>query len=494
MNRIMFWAWISLCLLQNVSKAQGPLVQVQKEIQAAAAVAENSIATILVSRSPKYKELGAVPSPGGPGQLGAFHASQQTQGRRFRNVPDRNQAGLDLSDPDTVPDSFGTGVFLEKDLVLTLAHVVKNATKVFVRFPGNKGSYADIHALDGRSDLAVLRLIDPVQGIQPMPIAVGAGVSKGQFVVHLSNGFGSGFRDGSPAVGWSMVSNLRRKWTAADPDLDRNQIPLYQYGTLIQLDGPVKAGSSGGALISMDGKWVGILTTTAGWPGLDFSGGFAIPLDDNYKRIISVLKRGEEVEYGFLGVQIEPSGFGGPGVMIANVSANTPAANAGISRGDRIRGLNGQRIDTQEDLFFYTGTALAGSEVTLELDGPATANNQVAKVRLAKYLNASEVIASTQAEAPFGIRADYTSLLAQRPFGGNAWNRGVPSGVLIREVISGSPADQAKLQAGKIISRVNGQPLGSPADFYKALRAVGNSVRLVIVQTDGGEEQVDLSR
>ena len=65
---------------------------------------------------------------------------------------DRNKRFIkdhDLSDPETVPESYGSGVVLSASgLVLTNAHVVRNATKVFVRLPGNKGSYADIHASD----------------------------------------------------------------------------------------------------------------------------------------------------------------------------------------------------------------------------------------------------------------------------------------------------------------------------------------------------------
>ncbi|MFZ9860997.1 MAG: trypsin-like peptidase domain-containing protein [Gemmataceae bacterium] len=472
--------------------AQSPLNQIQKDVQKAASKAEKSIACILVSRSSRYKEMGAVPPVDIPGRLGGFQPIQP-QVRRFRNVPDRSQAGLDLADPDTVPDSFGSGVLIDKNLVLTTAHVVRGAVKIYVRFPGNKGSYADIHALDGRSDLAMLRLIDFVDDLNPLPFSE-EGISRGQFVIHLSNGYGSGFKDGSPAIGWGMVSNLRRKWTSRDVDAERNQIPLYQYGTLIQLDSPVRAGASGGVVLNMDGAWLGMLTTSAGWPGLDFAGGFAIPMDPNYRRLVEVLKKGQEIDYGFLGVQIDPVGTGGNGVLIQNVTGNTPAAMAGMNRGERIISIQGQRLETQEDLFFYTGTSLAGSEVTLEIAGVAGAPNRFIKARLAKYLSTSDIIASTQPEAPFGIRVDYTSLLAQRPFGLNPWNRGIPLGVLIKEIVPGSSAEVAKLQPGKVISRIGNKSLVTPEDFYNAMKVAGNKVGITVTQTDGSEEQIELAR
>lgn len=60
-----------------------------------------------------------------------------------------------------------------------MAHVVKDAVKIYVRFPGGKGSYADIHALDGRSDLAVLRLIEKVPDLKPLKIGDASNLKKG---------------------------------------------------------------------------------------------------------------------------------------------------------------------------------------------------------------------------------------------------------------------------------------------------------------------------
>src|SRR5207248_850385 len=95
---------------------------------------------------------------------------------------------LDLSLPDTVPESFGSGVVIDAGgLVLTNAHVVRDATKIYVRLPGNRGSWADIHALDPRSDLAVLKLTDKVPDLKPIKFGDGDKVKRGQFVISLAN-------------------------------------------------------------------------------------------------------------------------------------------------------------------------------------------------------------------------------------------------------------------------------------------------------------------
>ena len=71
---------------------------------------------------------------------------------------------------------------------------------------------------------------------------------------------------------------------------------------LLQTDARLQLGASGGALVDLDGKLVGLTTAQAALTGVDSPGGFAIPIDANYRRIIEVLSRGEEVDYGFLGV------------------------------------------------------------------------------------------------------------------------------------------------------------------------------------------------
>ena len=461
--------------------------QLENAVKKAVASAEPSVGCILVSRSPQYKELGAVPLDNMPGKLGGFVPPIEQQ-KRPRKALDKPRSSLDLSDPETYPDSFGTGVVVDSSgLILTMAHVVKDAVKIYVRFPGGKGSYADIHALDGRSDLAVLRLIEKIPDLKPLKIGDASNLKKGQFLIHLSNPYASGFYDGSPSVGWGMLSNLRRKWNNQSADADRTQVPLYQYGTLLQLNTVVKPGASGGALLTMDGSWVGILASIAGWPGADSSEGYAVPLDINHRKIIEVLIKGEEVEYGFLGVQMAA---GVRNVKVAQVSERSPAARAGIYQGDTIVAINGQVVDTPDDLFLHIGSTLAGNIAQVEVVGVVGNQTRVVQVKLAKYLSSLPVIASNQRAPVLGITVDYSSLLAQRPFGVNQWGRGVPDSVLIKDVLPGSLADIAKLQSGKLISRVDNTPVSSPAEFYKAMAKVIDSVALTIIQTDGVQQEV----
>src|SRR5205823_858965 len=117
---------------------------------------------------------------GSPGQLGRFDSRIPLQG--LDQDPRRRQKvlNLDLSNPETIPESYGSGVVIdESGLVLTHAHVVHKATKIYVRLPGQRGSWADVHALDPRSDLAVLRLLDPIPGLKSLKLGDGSKLRKG---------------------------------------------------------------------------------------------------------------------------------------------------------------------------------------------------------------------------------------------------------------------------------------------------------------------------
>src|SRR6202011_3306869 len=107
---------------------------------------------------------------------------------------------------------------------------------------------------------------------------------------------------------WGIVSNLRHRAPATPllNEIDRAKITLHQYGALLQTDARLSVGCSGGALINLQGELVGLTTTLAALTGGDTTGGFAVPMDAGIRRIVRVLEKGEEVEYGFLGVRFDP--------------------------------------------------------------------------------------------------------------------------------------------------------------------------------------------
>lgn len=460
--------------------------------------ASPSIACIYVSRSEDYftaPHWGVTPAEKGNGSLGRFEAAEAIK-KVPANAPFRERIletikQHDLSEPDHVPESYGSGIVIDRTgLVLTNAHVVKDATRVYVKLPGQRGCWANIHASDPRSDLAVLKLLDAPANLGALPLGDAGPVRTGQFVISLCNAFAPGFRGNEdPTVGYGLISNLRRRIPGNTSEMERSKVTLHHYGTLIQTDAQTAPGCSGGALLDLDGKVLGLTTTMAGIRG-DRPGGFAIPIDANTQRIIEVLRRGEEVEYGFLGVILQPNP--GPGVRLWRVSAGSPAARAGLSHGDQILTINGNPIRENDDLFLYVGMGLAGSTAKVEVGrGFSARSTQVIPIKLTKYYVPGSIIASRRPPARFGLRVDYTSILGQRnPF--PSWNRGPPDGVIVREVLPGSPADAARLQPDKVITQVNGKPVTTPAEYYEEVARSGKKVQLTFLTSEGRPEQLTL--
>jgi serine protease Do len=490
--RIFLWPLPLLALMLLVGFVPGQAVPVellalQDTIQQIIERAEPSIACVLVSRSEAYRELGQAPSST-PGQLGRFDSHTLLNGLSQDNMRQRQKIlALDLSNPETIPESYGSGVVIdESGLVLTNAHVVSKATKVFVRLSGGRSSWADIHALDPRSDLAVLRLLDPTRDLKAIKIGDGARLRKGSFVIGLANPFAAGFRDGSPSASLGIVSNLRRRAPGLTNDLERSRSNIHHFGSLLQTDVRLERGTSGGALLNLQGELVGLTTAIAAISGGETPGGFAVPMDLGIRRIIEVLRHGDEVEYGFLGVRLNPDrgvGFG-PGVPLADVPVGGPAYDSGLRAGDHIVAVQGRPVNENDDLFLLVGTMLAGNRVDIDVLRPV-GGRQTFTVRLAKFPVPGTPIASHRPQPRAGLRVDYASVIGQH-------TRVIPKGVVVRDVEANSPAERAKLHADMLIRRVNGREVLTPAEFYEAMDQARGSVELTLINGDGLEEHVTL--
>ncbi len=410
-------------------------------------------------------------------------------------------AAQKLHEPDRVPESFGSGVLIDEDgLILTNYHVVRDATAIFVRLSGNRAGYATIYAGDPRSDLAVLRLRNArtLGPLTPLHLGDGGKVRKGDWVLTLAYPFAAGFRDGSPSASWGIISNVRRRapLRPATDEANYNRT-LHTYGTLLQTDARLNLGCSGGALIDLRGDLVGLTSSLAGIYGGETPGGFAVPMDDGMRRIIEVLKRGEEVEYGFLGVSFAPERRmpQGEGVAIDQVVRGSPAFAAGLHGSpmpDYIRTVNGVAVHDSDDLFLALGTLLAGSEARLEVAHSPHGPAEPITVRLAKFYVGGKVVATRRPEPVGGLRVDWTSILYLRPGGQQIYARGIPEGVMIREVQSGSAADAARLQESKVIQKVNGRAVTTPEQFYREMRNAGPTAELTLWSSDFREDKVKI--
>ncbi len=446
-------------------------------IQKVAEKVEPSIACILVSRSGEYAKLGAAYNPGQgsePGKLGGFIRPQEPGrfNRRGINFEQDKIARLDLSVPDSVPDSYGSGVVIDsKGLILTNRHVIHDATKIYVRLPKLGGSYANVHAADERSDLAVLKLIDPPAGLKALPMGDADTLKKGQFLLSISNPFAAGFKDGSPSVSWGMLSNIRRRLPGEPNEGEQRRPKLRYYSTLLQTDMRMPLGCSGGALLDLHGNWVGLTTSISGVAGGESAGGYAIPIDKQMKRIIGKLHDGLEVEYGFLGIQQTPRGW--------EPTRGGPADKAGMTSGETIVSIEGHPIEEVDDLLLNIAAALAGTEVRMVVEGFGQRRELRPRLVKTRWRGNGPIIAANQPKPVYGLRVDYSSVdYAPAVRGGDP---GIPGGVAIRDVVGGSPAANAGLRPEHdIIEAINGHYVETPEEFYEIARRAKGPIELML--------------
>lgn len=455
------------------------LAAIEKRLKAVNDKTGPCVACIVVSRSDRYPKPSDDDDP--PGKLGGYN---RTEFLKTHPKEGRLALSLDLSDPLNIADhGYACGVVIDSaGLILTPYHVVEGATKIYVHLPGHTGSYADIYAADSRHDLAVLKLISPPAGLTAIKFGDArtheqnrkpATITKGKLTVLLANNFvpNSPLDKASAALG-SVKSIFMPKKRAADN--------YYLYGPLLVHDAKLNTGIDGAALVNLDGEMIGLATST---PTLTGERGphYAFPVDEYFRSVVEVLRRGEEVEYGYLGV-------GGPledtnGMRFERVMAQGPAELAGMKDGDMLTHVNGYPTATYDELLLRIGSALAGSKVKVTL--VRAGRERDVEVTLGKYAHKNPFIATMRPEPVFGLRVDYNSVLAQGQQDARGLGNGIPKGVSVREIVADSPAATAfKPLPGAaerwLITHVNGNVVKSPSEFYKAAKGQ-KSIKLTLL-------------
>jgi putative serine protease PepD len=245
----------------------------------------------------------------------------------------------------------GSGFVLDRrGDILTNAHVVHGARKVTVRL-GGAGSAVPARVLgtDNSNDLAVLRVDPSKVTLHPLSLGDSSGVHVGDQVAAIGNPFGL---DRTITAG--IVSALQRQITAPDG---------FTIDHVIQTDAAINPGNSGGPLIDAQGRVIGINSqiATGGNGDANVGIGFAIPIA-TAKQELAALEGGGTVQHAFLGVGTVP---GNGGVLVERVQHGSPAAKAGLRRGDTIVTLAGRPVRDPSQLAAAVGAHHPGQTVTV---------------------------------------------------------------------------------------------------------------------------------
>jgi S1-C subfamily serine protease len=386
------------------------------------------------------------------------------------------------TDPNFIPNEFGTGVVIDRHgLILTAYQVLGEDSDYYVTAADRKVYQATVKAADPRSDLAVLA----IEAADLTPIALGTAdaLKKGQIVVNLGNPYAIA-RDGQASAAWGIVSNLHRKAPATPSEADPTGRPtLHHFGTLIQTDARLNLGANGGPLLDLRGEMVGLCVAFAAAPGYEAAGGYAIAVDATFRRAVETLKQGREVEYGYLGVQptnLRPQEVvaGLKGTRIGQVVAGTPAARCGLRTGDIVTAIDGEPIFEADALVLAIGRLPPESAPRLNVlrDGRPLSIN----AKLCKYPVRGKKIVTSTDPAWRGLRVEYPTAIADETGQPRGAMSPVDDGVIVTEVLEGSPAWTAGLRRDMLITHVGRQPIRTPKEFATAVagRTATVSIRL----------------
>jgi S1-C subfamily serine protease len=326
--------------------------------------------------------------------------------------------------------------------VVTNAHVVEDAPRIIVQLHDGRQVRASVVGTDAATDIAVIRL-DEVESLTPARRATGEDVQQGDRVYAFGSPFGFKF-----SMTEGIVSGLARDPGSTDG-----------YTNFIQSDAAVNPGHSGGPLVDIRGRVVGMNVAIA--TGTNPEGGafgqsagiaFAIPLA-TIEPVVEQLIATGSVRRGFLGInlpetdesnaaRLEAHAFRGQGVAIAGVVERGPAAGAGLSVGDVVQAIRGQPVANTAQLRAMIAFTPPGQAVPLRVWRAGEVREVT--VTLAD-LDQSRAELAREQLTRFGILG-FTDAPASPP----------GEGAAITAVRRGSPAEQAGFTPGLRIRRING--------------------------------------
>jgi Do/DeqQ family serine protease len=369
-----------------------------------------------------------------------------------------NQAPFGLP-RERVQQSLGSGVILGAGgIVVTNHHVIDGAQQITVVLNDRREFEAKVVLSDEHADLAVLKIDTHGERLPVLELGDSDQLEVGDLVLAIGDPFGVG-----QTVTSGIVSALARTGIGSD------------VSSFIQTDAAINPGNSGGALVDLDGKLVGINTAIFSQSGGSIGIGFAIPTA-LVRTVLRAATSGAPVRrpwFGATGQEVTAelaSALHLPhpgGVLVKDITADGPAARAGIRLGDVITSIGGHEVGDPDDLRYRIAI--------LPMDVPTP----VQLWRNSQAVNAT-VILTALPETP---ARQVTTLAADTPLAGatvanlnpaQADELGLATtlrGVVVTSAKSGSLADRLGLHPGDIIATVNRASVASVSDLKDALGA-----------------------
>jgi serine protease Do len=384
------------------------------------------------------------------GQMGPRGQKQQQ-----RDVPVRAQGSGFIVDPSGI--------------IITNAHVVKDAKEVTVKLTDRREYRAKVLGADAKTDIAVLKI--DAKNLPVLALGNTKDLKVGEWVLAIGSPFG-----------------FENTVTAGVVSAKGRSLPDDSYVPFIQTDVAVNPGNSGGPLLNTRGEVVGInsqiYSRSGGYQGVSF----AIPIDVAVQVKDQIVATGK-ASHARLGVAVQEvnQAFADSfkldkpeGALVSNIEKGGPGDKAGLKAGDVIRKVDGQAIVSSGDLPAVIGQQAPGKKVTLEVWRQG--ERQELQARLGDASDKPAQVAKADTGAGQGKLG-----LALRPLQPQEKREaGIDTGLLIED--AAGPSALAGVQAGDVLLAINGTPAQSLEQVREVVaKATNKSVALLIQR---GEDKI----
>jgi serine protease Do len=376
-------------------------------------------------------------------------------------APQTDRLPTGLNSPASSPDvrsrrisGEGSGVIISPDgYIITNHHVIDNSDFITVQLDDERDLPARLIASDPELDLAVIKV--EAQRLPVLSFGDSTKIRPGDYTLAIGNPFGIG-----TAVSLGIVSAKSRSGADGPEDL-------------IQTDAAINPGNSGGPLVDLNGDLIGINTAIVTPSGASSGVGFAIPSNLVRTAMTDLVTRGK-VSHGYLGVGMQPMtaalseamGIGkSGGALLADVYAGSPAAKAGLAKGDVLTAINGRAVRDFSRLRYFVAAARPDS--TIRLTAIRDSQERTFEVHLTERPAATPQMADILPGAA----------VSEVP--------GENSGVVVVAVDPDGSSAEAGLRPGDVIVFANRKPAASVAELRKALAGTSASNALLEINRNG---------
>ncbi|WP_246148799.1 DegQ family serine endoprotease [Skermanella pratensis] len=393
----------------------------------------------------------------------------------FRDFFDRQ--GREQNAPPRRATSLGSGFVIDAEgLVVTNNHVIQDADEINVILQDDTNLKAELVGRDPKTDLALLR-VKTDRKLTAVTFGDSDAMRVGDWVLAIGNPFGLG---GTVTAG---IISARARDINAGP-----------YDDFLQTDASINRGNSGGPMFNMRGEVIGINTAIFSPSGGSVGIGFAIP-STLARSVVAQLKDFGRTRRGWLGVRIqgvtpeiaESLGLrSATGALVASVTPNGPAAEAGIQAGDVILTFDGKEVNEMRRLPRVVAETGVEERVPVKLWRRGQEQTVQVKVGELEAAEESGILAAVPDEpapaAPESVEALGLKLTGITPelrqqFDINEQLRGV----LVTEVAGNSSAAEKDLRPGDVIVEVGQEEVSTPQDVAAKVKAAKDANRKTVL-------------